>query len=40
MELNIRNAAETDIPAIIALMREFAEYEDLSSYLEITDEKL
>ena len=40
MELNIRNAAETDITAIIALMREFAEYEDLSSYLEITDEKL
>jgi ribosomal protein S18 acetylase RimI-like enzyme len=40
MELDIRSAAETDIPAIIALMREFAEYEDLSKFLEITEERL
>jgi ribosomal protein S18 acetylase RimI-like enzyme len=40
MNLSIENAAEKDIPAIIELMREFAEYENLLEFLEITEEKL
>ena len=40
MNLHIENATDKDIPAIIELMREFAEYENLLEYLEITEEKL
>lgn len=40
MNLRTETAAEKDIPAIIELMREFAEYENLLEYLEITEEKL
>ena len=40
MNLRIETASEKDIPAIIELMREFAEYENLLDYLEITEEKL
>jgi GNAT superfamily N-acetyltransferase len=40
MNLRIETATEKDIPAIIKLMREFAEYENLLDYLEITEEKL
>jgi ribosomal protein S18 acetylase RimI-like enzyme len=38
--MNIRPANPEDVPAIIALMREFAEYEKLLDFFEITDEKL
>ena len=40
MNLRIQTADEKNIPAIIELMREFAEYENLLGYLEITEEKL
>ncbi len=40
MNLRIETATEKDIPAIIELMREFAEYVNLLDYLEITEEKL
>ena len=40
MNLQIKTATEKDIPAIIALMREFAEYEDLLDRLEITEERM
>ena len=40
MNLRIETATEKDIPAIIELMREFAEYENLLEYLEITEERL
>ena len=40
MNLRIETASEKDIPAIIELMREFAGYEYLLDYLEISEEKL
>lgn len=40
MKLNIRPVAVADIPAVIALMRDFAEFEKLSDWFEITEEKL
>ena len=40
MSLAIEKAAETDIPQIVALIREFAEYENLSDFCEVTEEKL
>jgi ribosomal protein S18 acetylase RimI-like enzyme len=40
MSTEIRNALPADVPAIIGLMREFAEFERVSEYLEITEEKL
>ena len=40
MNLRIETASENDVPAIIALMREFAEFEKLLDSLEVTAEKL
>lgn len=40
MNFQIETAKEEHIPAIVELMREFAEYEDLLEFLEITEEKL
>lgn len=40
MNFRIETASEKDIPVIIELMREFAEYEYLLEYLEITERKL
>lgn len=40
MNLEIRNIADTDIPNVIELMREFAEYEGLIEYFEITEDRL
>jgi GNAT superfamily N-acetyltransferase len=40
MSLKIEKAAEKYIPQIIALLREFAEYENLSDYCQVTEEKL
>jgi ribosomal protein S18 acetylase RimI-like enzyme len=38
--MNIRPANSADVPAIIALMRGFAEYEKLLEYFEVTERKL
>jgi GNAT superfamily N-acetyltransferase len=40
MELSIRQASKTDLSHIIGLMCEFAAFENLSQFLEITAEKL
>lgn len=40
MNFRIESATANDVPAIIELMREFAEYENLLEYFEITEEKL
>lgn len=40
MNLKIKSADEENIPQIIALMREFAEYENLLDYFETTEERL
>lgn len=40
MNYRIEKAAEENIPQIIALMREFAEYENLLEYVEVTEERL
>lgn len=36
----IRDAEQSDLPAIVELMREFAEFEELIRYFEATEEKL
>jgi ribosomal protein S18 acetylase RimI-like enzyme len=38
--MNIRHAVGRDVPAIIKLMREFAEYENLLDFFEITEDRL
>lgn len=40
MKYQLKKANSADISAIIELMREFAEFENLSDSLEITEEKL
>lgn len=40
MTLTIKKATSENIPQIIVLMREFAEYEKLLEYLEVTEERL
>lgn len=40
MSFKIEKVKENDIAPIIALIREFAEYEKLSQYCEVTEEKL
>ena len=40
MNFQIKKAAETDVPQIIALIQEFAEFEKLSGWCEVTEEKL
>lgn len=40
MTLVIRKAASSDMPAVMGVLREFAEYEKLTEYCEITEEKL
>lgn len=36
----IRKAVEGDIPQILAMLREFAEFENLLDYFEVTEERL
>lgn len=36
----IRPAVQSDIPQILAMIREFAEYVELSDYCEVTEERL
>lgn len=40
MSFQINKATEKDIPQIIELLKEFAEFENLSEWFEITEEKL
>ena len=40
MEISIQNITESDLAAVIDLMRDFAEYENLSLYCEITEQQL
>jgi ribosomal protein S18 acetylase RimI-like enzyme len=40
MSIEIREATERDCLGIVALMRDFAEYEKLGQYCQITEEKL
>lgn len=40
MNIQIKKAKSVDIPAIIKLMREFAEFENLSDSLEVNQENL
>lgn len=40
MNLRIKRTLPAHVPAIIHLMREFAEYENMLDYLEVSEEKL
>lgn len=40
MDIQIRKSTPDEIPAIVRLMRDFAEYENLGDYCEITEERL
>ncbi len=40
MDYSIVEATPDHIPAILSLMRRFAEYEDLAAYFEVTETKL
>jgi GNAT superfamily N-acetyltransferase len=40
MKIRIERAVREDIPAVIALVREFAEYEDLLDYCQVSEAKL
>ena len=40
MEIEIRNIERSDLSAVIDLMREFARYEKLEEYLEVSEERL
>lgn len=40
MDVQIRRSTADEIPAIVRLMRSFAEYENLGDYCEITEERL
>ena len=40
MDLNIRAIAPADVPSVVALLREFAAFEDLLDHCEVTEERL
>ena len=40
MKFDLRKITENDITTVIALMREFAEYENLTEFCEITEARL
>jgi len=40
MTVTIRRAARDDLPEIIRMIRDFAEFERLQEYLQVTEEKL
>lgn len=40
MDLTIRNVGPQDVPAVIELIREFAAFEDLTDFCEVTEERL
>lgn len=40
MDLNIRSITQTDLPAVVDMLREFAAFENLSDYCTVTEERL
>ena len=40
MDIQIRKSTPDEVPAIVRLMRDFAEYENLGDYCEITESRL
>ena len=40
MDIQIRKSTPDEVPAIVRLMRDFAEFEDLGDYCEITEARL
>lgn len=40
MSIKINKLSENDIPAVVSLMREFAEFENLGEYCTVTNERL
>lgn len=40
MDIQIRKSTPDEVPAIVRLMRDFAEYENLGEYCEITEKRL
>ena len=40
MDIQIRKSTPDEVPAIVRLMRDFAEYENLGEYCEITEARL
>jgi len=40
MDIQIRKSSPDEVPAIVRLMRDFAEYENLAEYCEITEQRL
>jgi len=40
MDIQIRKSSPDEVSAIVRLMRDFAEYENLAEYCEITEERL
>lgn len=40
MNIRIKKAVENNIPQIVEMIREFAAFENLSDYCEVTEEKL
>ena len=40
MDIQIRKSTPSEVPTIVRLMRDFAEFEDLGEYCEITEDRL
>jgi ribosomal protein S18 acetylase RimI-like enzyme len=40
MDIQIRKSTPDEVPAIVRLMRDFAEFENLAEYCEISEERL
>ena len=40
MDIQIRKSSPDEVPAIVRLMRDFAEYENLAEFCEITEQRL
>ena len=40
MDISIRNITENDLASVVDLMRDFAEYENLSEYCTVTEQRL
>lgn len=40
MDITIAKACENDVPAIVEMLRDFADYLDLARYVDITEERL
>ncbi len=40
MDLTIRNITPADVPAVVTLIREFAAFENLSDFCEVTEQAL